>query len=732
MFNSRVFGHPLFCMGLSYRHLKKFENQRLWGVILSENIPQLVIQGLFVWRKDMVLSLILILAFASSILSVIVALIDIYNNKRLFGKHAERYDYQTVLKVPVISHEVGLKQWKLCLATHRFNEVFSKIIGVDKYAIEVDLPAPHPNGLVIVFSVRSITITPKQIMEAMTRAQKNGAMAKFIGEAWHLEEDPVLGSIKVDQIGRKTDDLIFDHDDAPVEEVNPLNSDAKTLETLEEQNAVNAVMIDPNRWDIDERSNAVDAKPYEPLDTVTRAKLAMKKREQSRSQSEQSNNNNNHCFTDTSKQTSSPIIPEGEEMHEIGQVIVNTEDVEKAVSADMEGTNNVEPAADAVGDSDIPQNIAATQVILKKQSQSELPRQKTGTHTKNLIQMMQTDLRSNDLVAKGGSINTAVSRQPVSYSGQRNKAITDHVSQFRQQLQQYGAPSVPNLLHGNAINQRHTQSSTNFNRTGNANNPYQNYAQSSTNFNAPSHRGHTQTYGVPFTYQQQQLPQVHQNQQVMPPHHGHAQTYNQVPFNYQQIHQQPLPPQPQVDLTAQFQQQAQRMQQHGGYAASAFNLGRNNNNNFAQQQFQQNAQMYSASAVNMNEEPVVLRKITDHEHESFLPPAPNQEMDKYVEWKMKRQMLDEEKKVRKKQAKEQKRLEREPNLSKISSLNATDVDRQQWSQMNANIGFDETVTNANYNNAAFANKLVHHGESESNQMDDILSEMDSTDQMNQN
>ena len=35
--NSRVFGHPIFCMGLSYRHLKKFENQRLWGVILSEN-----------------------------------------------------------------------------------------------------------------------------------------------------------------------------------------------------------------------------------------------------------------------------------------------------------------------------------------------------------------------------------------------------------------------------------------------------------------------------------------------------------------------------------------------------------------------------------------------------------------------------------------------------------------------------------------------------------------------
>ena len=36
----------------------------------------------------------------------------------------------------------------------------------------------------------------------MTRAQKNGQMAKAIQEAWKLTKAPILGTIKVEQIGK--------------------------------------------------------------------------------------------------------------------------------------------------------------------------------------------------------------------------------------------------------------------------------------------------------------------------------------------------------------------------------------------------------------------------------------------------------------------------------------------------------------------------------------------------
>ena len=38
--NSYVFGMDFFCMGLNERHLKRFNNNRLWSGIFAENLPQ--------------------------------------------------------------------------------------------------------------------------------------------------------------------------------------------------------------------------------------------------------------------------------------------------------------------------------------------------------------------------------------------------------------------------------------------------------------------------------------------------------------------------------------------------------------------------------------------------------------------------------------------------------------------------------------------------------------------
>ena len=50
--NSYFFGADFFCMGLNERHLKRFNNNRLWSGIIAENVPQLIIQFWFLAILD--------------------------------------------------------------------------------------------------------------------------------------------------------------------------------------------------------------------------------------------------------------------------------------------------------------------------------------------------------------------------------------------------------------------------------------------------------------------------------------------------------------------------------------------------------------------------------------------------------------------------------------------------------------------------------------------------------
>merc|ERR1712176_528278 len=113
---------------------------------------------------------------------------------------------------------------------------------------------------------------------------------------------------------------------------------------------------------------------------------------------------------------------------------------------------------------------------------------------------------------------------------------------------------------------------------------------------------------------------------------------------------------------------------------------------------------------------------SDDDHTGFVPPAPNQEADKYVQWKQKRQLLDEEKKLRQKKQREQKRLEKSPVLSKIESINEDDMQQSQWYSNDKQINqYSQSYNNSN--NQQFSQNLGSHGVQESDNMDNILNEM---------
>eukprot|EP01084_Bolivina_argentea_P171789 297625_1 len=435
LFNSRVIikvlGSITFCMGLSYRHLRPYEaiNSR---ITIFKNFPLLIIQIVFISDTGSVTEIFLLAAISSWILTIITV-IDMWNSKRL-ELNSGIDGYETLIKVPVISPEVGEHQWQYRLKTHRFNELFAKIIGIDKYDIEVDLPTPNKNGLVINFFCQTIHISPVNIRDSMVRAQKNGAMVKFIQEAWQLERTPLLGRIEFEQISANSENIANENDvHVGTENINPLHADGIKIESdIIEEN----MDTDVNS----RRGSTFKAKPYENVSKMVKANISRMKRES--------------IQQDRSKQI---------------------------MGVEMTETVNI--------NRDIPENVH----IRSSEVKSLLPQQPTGAHTKKMIDM---EMNGIPIINKSNEITKKVSKNPISDQGQIIKHMigNDPQTQFRKHIQEHGiSPSSPELYGWRDSNNIHQigmqqqfqqQAQSNYNQYGgyavsainlNQNNNYNNY-----------------------------------------------------------------------------------------------------------------------------------------------------------------------------------------------------------------------------------------------------------------
>ena len=135
-----------------------------------------------------------------------------------------------------------------------------------------------------------------------------------------------------------------------------------------------------------------------------------------------------------------------------------------------------------------------------------------------------------------------------------------------------------------------------------------------------------------YQMQQQRMAQMQQQQAMM------AQRQQQQAMMAQQNSQRAL-----------FQQQARNNQ---NYYASTGNLGANNNNRMNNNNNFNSFRSVPANRGKLDEE---REESIDHQHESFVPPAPqsNKEVKKYVEWRAKRAGIDEQKEIDREIAKRQ-------------------------------------------------------------------------------
>ena len=179
--NSNLFHLRMFNMGLNKRQRAMFQNQRILSTVLCENVPQLILQLIYLISIAESFSLVTIIAMIFSTISIVLSLFNYKLSSLLLECEAI-----TVIEIDVESKQLGhtsAKKFRQLILHHRkpiCNEL-GKIIGVDKRLIEILTPIQTNTGARLTFYIRNDSsdkyLAPK-IVKTVRDEINSGELAK--------------------------------------------------------------------------------------------------------------------------------------------------------------------------------------------------------------------------------------------------------------------------------------------------------------------------------------------------------------------------------------------------------------------------------------------------------------------------------------------------------------------------------------------------------------------------
>ena len=172
LLNSNFFRMSFFDMRLKNHQMTEFQNQRLFSIVLLENVPQIALQTLFAVLSDTVYP-ITVLALLFSALSIITSVFEYFTRKVIAEQGADYYTVYSI-KYEVTSPETLKKRHTLKLQTAKINKTMGEILHVDATYVE-QLQANKISGglqLVFRFVMRSLCSTCLSVRGRNTK-QKN-------------------------------------------------------------------------------------------------------------------------------------------------------------------------------------------------------------------------------------------------------------------------------------------------------------------------------------------------------------------------------------------------------------------------------------------------------------------------------------------------------------------------------------------------------------------------------
>ena len=180
--NSNIFHLQMFNMGLNKRQRAIFKNQRILSTVLCENIPQLILQIIYlILTSESSISPITIIAMIFSLLSIVLSVFNYKLSSLLIECEAI-----TVIEINVESKQLANtrpRRFRKMIVHHRkpICRELSKIIFVDKRLIEILMPIQTTTGCKLTVYIRndsSDTKLSSKIVNTLRNAIISGELAK--------------------------------------------------------------------------------------------------------------------------------------------------------------------------------------------------------------------------------------------------------------------------------------------------------------------------------------------------------------------------------------------------------------------------------------------------------------------------------------------------------------------------------------------------------------------------
>ena len=205
--DSHLFQLEVFSLDLPKRHKQVFKNQRIFSIVLLENIPQFILQLIYLTIFTTNISAnnseayITIIAMFFSVMSIILTLFE-YKSKKM----AIESEYVMIVTFKVESKEIqqmSKNKFRKTIVNKRNGLTYqiSKILNVDYYEIEQLKPIRQRYGVLITCHIRSdiSTVQTGNAMNALYNSVQTKQLPKMIKKCYELSMTPNVMDIQVSQ-----------------------------------------------------------------------------------------------------------------------------------------------------------------------------------------------------------------------------------------------------------------------------------------------------------------------------------------------------------------------------------------------------------------------------------------------------------------------------------------------------------------------------------------------------
>ena len=194
LINSNLFGLSIFNMGLTRRNMINFNLSRLPSGLLCGNVPQLIIQILYVLEFGSENTVVLY-AGLTTFVSLFCGILDIitYRNSHVPVRQLMlEEDFTKPYFVIFKSFEIYENRKNLIHRADKIIEAISQSIDVPPNMIEINLCQVVPKGIKLSFIEYSGIKDAAKIVEELNKSIEEGWFQSAVKRQWKLSEEPVI------------------------------------------------------------------------------------------------------------------------------------------------------------------------------------------------------------------------------------------------------------------------------------------------------------------------------------------------------------------------------------------------------------------------------------------------------------------------------------------------------------------------------------------------------------